>query len=212
MYCDTIMYMKTKVVPFMDIAATYSDLPHRRLVDLRPDGLAEIPAFGRLSYAKSRPDLPIHRHFGCLEFHYRDRGEQHFQVNNEMYLMRGGDLFVTLPDEPHSTGGYPMETGVMYWLVLKVPRKGEGLLGLVREGKQCDFASPARSPDSTLSRNGADEAPLRRNTAIALSARRPFSGRSAYAWQWSGSCWRSSRELTATPKCPPPIAWQKPSR
>jgi AraC-like DNA-binding protein len=47
--------------------------------------------------------------------------------------MRGGDVFVTLPDEPHSTGGYPMETGVMYWLVLKVPRKGEGLLGLVEK-------------------------------------------------------------------------------
>jgi AraC-like DNA-binding protein len=114
----------------MDIVATYSDAPHRRLVDLRPDGLPEFPAFGRLSYTKARPDLPIHRHFGCIEVHYRDRGEQHFQLDAEIYHMRGGDLFLTLPDEPHSTGGYPLETGVMFWWVLRLPQKGQGLLGL----------------------------------------------------------------------------------
>jgi AraC-like DNA-binding protein len=136
MYCDTIMYMSSRRVPFMDIVATYSDAPHRRLVDLRPDGLAELPAFGRLSYTKARPDLPIHRHFGSLEVHYRDRGEQHFQLGEEIHHLQGGDLFLTLPDEPHSSGGYPLETGIMYWFVLRLPPKGKGLLGLpLRESR-----------------------------------------------------------------------------
>jgi AraC-like DNA-binding protein len=122
-------------VPFMDIVANYSDAPHRRLVDLRRDGLAEIPAYGRLCYTRARPDLPIHRHFRCVEIHYRDRGEQCFYLGDRTYRLQGGDLFVTLPDEPHSTGGHAMETGIMYWLVLRLPRKGRGLLGLaVDEG------------------------------------------------------------------------------
>jgi AraC-like DNA-binding protein len=120
-------------VPFSDIVATYSDTPHRRLIDLRKDGLAEVPMFGRLCYAKARPDLPLHRHFGCLEVHFRDRGEQHFQLEDQVYLLNGGDLFITLPDEPHSTGGWPVEVGTMYWLALKVPPKGKGMLGLSRE-------------------------------------------------------------------------------
>lgn len=124
----------------MDIVATYSNMPHRRLLDLRRDGLTEIPAFGRLCYARTRPDLPVHRHFGCIEIHFRDRGEQYFDLGGRAFHLQGGDLFVTQPNEPHSTGGYPMETGIMYWLILRVPKKGKGLLGLApKESAQiCD--------------------------------------------------------------------------
>ncbi len=76
-------------VPFSDVVATYSDTPHRRLIDLCRDGLAEVPMFGRLRYAKARPDLPLHRHFGCLEVHFRDRGEQHFQLEDQVYPLNG---------------------------------------------------------------------------------------------------------------------------
>jgi AraC-like DNA-binding protein len=117
-------------VPYMDIVATYSNMPHRRLLDLRRDGLPEIPAFGRLCYARTRPDLPVHRHFGCIEIHFRDRGEQYFEMGGQTFHLQGGDLFVTQPSKPHSTGGYPMETGIMYWLNLRVPKKDKGLLGL----------------------------------------------------------------------------------
>jgi AraC-like DNA-binding protein len=117
-------------VPFMDMVATYSDTPQRRLIDLRRDGLPEIPALGRLCYTWARPDLPVHRHFGCIEIHYRDRGAQFFQQGGQMHRLQGGELFVTPPDQPHSTGGHPMETGVMYWLILRLPRTGRGLLGL----------------------------------------------------------------------------------
>ena len=120
-------------VPFSDVVARYCDTPNRRLVDLRPDGLAEVPMFGWLCYPKARPDLPIHRHFGCLEVHFRDRGEQRFQLGDQIYLLHGSDLFLTLPDEPHSTGGWPIEVGTMYWFTLKLPPNGKGMLGLSLE-------------------------------------------------------------------------------
>jgi AraC-like DNA-binding protein len=117
-------------VPYIDVVATYIDAPYRRLLDLRPDGLKEITVFGRFNYAEARPDIPIHRHFGVVEICYRDRGEQYFQLGDQMYHMQGGDVFLTLPDEPCSSGGHPTASGVMYWFNLRVPRKGQGMLGL----------------------------------------------------------------------------------
>ncbi len=123
-------------VPYLNVVATYIDAPYRRLLDLRPDGLAEITVFGRFNYADARPDIPVHRHFGCIEICYRDRGEQYFQLGDDLYHMQGGDIFLTLPDETCSSGGYPTAPGIMYWFNLRVPPKGQGLLGLsVKDSK-----------------------------------------------------------------------------
>jgi AraC-like DNA-binding protein len=106
------------------------DLPHRRMFDLRDDGLDEIPILGWQSYSWARPDLPLHRHRRCLEIHYLERGDQVFQVGLKIYHLRGGDLFFTPPNEPHSSGGYPCGPGVLYCLMVRVPNRGQGLLGL----------------------------------------------------------------------------------
>jgi AraC-like DNA-binding protein len=117
-------------VPYTDMVANYMDTPHRRLFDLREDGLSEIPWLGWYFYSSAKPDLPLHRHFGCLEVHFRERGEQIFRVADQLYHLRGGELFVTRPDEPHSSGGYASGPGIMYWLAVKVPKPGRPLLGL----------------------------------------------------------------------------------
>ncbi len=112
------------------IVAQYMDAPHRRMFDLRACGLPEIPLLGWQSYAKARPDLPLHRHPGCLEIHLCERGTQVFQVGDRRYCLNGGDLFLTLPNELHSTGGYPCGPGNIYCLLVKVPKPGGRLLGL----------------------------------------------------------------------------------
>jgi AraC-like DNA-binding protein len=117
-------------VPYLDIVALYADKPHWRLLDLRPDGLKEVVAFGRLSYADARPDIPLHRHTGIIEVHYRHRGEQYWQIGDKVFHQEAGDLFVTLPEEVCSSGGHPVATGIMYWFDVRVPPKGKGMLGL----------------------------------------------------------------------------------
>ena len=114
----------------MDIVAHYQDTSYRRVLDLRPAGLAEVPVLGRYSYTEARPDVPVHRHFGCLEVHYCASGRQVFEVGSERYTLRGGELSVTFPDEPHSTGGEPSEPGTTYWFVLRMPRPRQRVLGL----------------------------------------------------------------------------------
>ncbi len=116
----------------MDIEAQYMDAPHRRVVDLRRDGLTEIPMLGMYSYSRARPDLPVHRHAGGWEICFLERGSQTFEVQEQVYRLRGGDVFLTFPDEPHSTGGSPSEPGVLYWLNLRSPAARQRLLGLPR--------------------------------------------------------------------------------
>jgi AraC-like DNA-binding protein len=120
-------------VPYMDIVANYMDTPERRVLDLRPAGLAQVPMLGVYSYSHARPDLPVHHHTRGLEFCFLARGNQVFEVGGRLYPLRGGDLFVTLPDEPHSTGGAPSEPGVLYWLNLRLPSPSQRLLDLPRD-------------------------------------------------------------------------------
>ena len=111
-------------VPFTDIRVEYMDTPERRVIDLRRDGIKDIPMLGRCSYSHARPDLPAHRHPGVIEVHYLDRGKQFFEVESQEYQLHGGDLFVTRPGELHSTGGRPVEPCVLYWMNLRVPKPG----------------------------------------------------------------------------------------
>lgn len=106
------------------------DTPHRRMLDLRPKGVAEVPALVWQAYPSARPDLPLHRHLGCWEFHLRQRGDQVFQVGEQTYRLVGGDLFATQPGEVHSTGGYPLGPGVMYCMLVRAPLPDRSFLGL----------------------------------------------------------------------------------
>ena len=117
-------------VPYMDIHAEYHDVRERKLIDLRRDGLADFPLLGWSSYLSARPDLPLHHHWGVIEIVYLERGRLSFEVESTRYDLRGGEALVTLPDEPHSTGGHPMEPSVFYWLNLRVPKRGRSLLAL----------------------------------------------------------------------------------
>jgi AraC-like DNA-binding protein len=58
------------------------------------------------------------------------KGRQVYKVGKREYSLAGGDLFVTLPDEPHSTGNRPEEKSVLYWLLLHLPPKQVRLLSL----------------------------------------------------------------------------------
>ena len=49
-------------LPFIDIRAQYMDLPHRRVLDLRPEGLKEIPVLGWYTHSEAKPEVPVHRH------------------------------------------------------------------------------------------------------------------------------------------------------
>ncbi len=102
----------------------------RYILDLSTLGIPEVPLVGRYEYHSAHPGLHTHTHPGTVELCYLARGKQTYRVGGQEYHLRGGDVFVTLPGEPHDTGGQPEDPGILYWTNLRVPRRGGSLLGL----------------------------------------------------------------------------------
>ena len=87
--------------------------------------------FGRYNYANAEDGLAEHSHPGAFEICYLVRGRQTYCIGKHSYHLRGGDVFLTMPDEKHGTGGGPQEKGLLYWMIVLNPSTtGGSLLGL----------------------------------------------------------------------------------
>jgi AraC-like DNA-binding protein len=94
------------------------------MLDLRPLGIPEIPMIGRYHYSRAHIGLAEHAHPGTMEICFLAKGTQLYRMGRRDYVLRGGDIFVTFPDEEHSTGEAPEEKGLLYWMHLILPRRG----------------------------------------------------------------------------------------
>ncbi|RCH53911.1 hypothetical protein DJ568_15340 [Mucilaginibacter hurinus] len=101
----------------------------RTIINFADTGIDHVHLIGRYSYLGVRPQLETHIHPGMIEICYCDKGQQVYEVAGQEYHLKGGDVFVTFPNEPHSTADYPEDKGILYWLQLHVPKKGENFLG-----------------------------------------------------------------------------------
>lgn len=109
----------------------------RVVIAPRRIGIDSISMFGRYNNARADGGLRDHHHAGALEICYLVRGRQTYFVGGESFNLRGGDVFLTLPDERHGTGGRPQEKGLLYWIILRNPSTtGGSLLGLPRGESQ----------------------------------------------------------------------------
>jgi AraC-like DNA-binding protein len=93
-------------------------------------GLDEVPVFGRYEYSSAHPGLTTHAHPHTVEICYLERGCQTYRVRGREYHLVGGDIFVTAPDEPHDTGGYAEDRGILYWVNLRMPQRDRSVLML----------------------------------------------------------------------------------
>mgnify|MGYP000982993686 CR=1 FL=1 len=102
----------------------------RSILDLRRSGLKNVLALGHYNYKTAKERLETHVHSGIVEICYLEKGSQYYKVNHEDYLLRGGDLLITYPGEPHGTSGFPEEKGSLYWMLLKMPAGKDKILNL----------------------------------------------------------------------------------
>jgi AraC-like DNA-binding protein len=101
-------------------------------MELARRSVPQVILLGRYNYTRARPALAEHAHRDAIEICFLVKGRQTYRVGGRDYRLRGGDVFLTFPDEVHSTGQAPEEKGVLYWLILRRPRRGESFLGLPR--------------------------------------------------------------------------------
>lgn len=83
-------------------------------------GVAGLEQLGHYRYTDAQEGLPTHIHEGCAEICLLASGRQRYRLNGQVFQLSGGQQLVTLPGEPHDTGGAPEERGSLYWLVVRL--------------------------------------------------------------------------------------------
>jgi len=122
------------------LARPRTELPSVRV------GVPGLRHFGRYNYSRARAGLAPHAHRGAIEICYLVRGHQTYHAGGRDYRLRGGDVFVTFPDELHSTGGAPEEKGVLYWMLLRPEVVPASFLGLAGASARALTAALRRLP------------------------------------------------------------------
>lgn len=108
----------------------------RRLLTPEQSMLPALPIFG--IHSSNRAGLPLcsHIHSGCLEVVFLISGFQIYEVDGNLFSLSGNDIFVTYPDEPHSSGNFPQSISHIVWFQLDLSSSGP-ILGL--DEIQSDF-------------------------------------------------------------------------
>lgn len=105
-------------------------------VDFHEIGFDDQLFLGRYHHTRATKGLHEHHHPHMMEICYLASGMQVYEVDGQRYVLRGNDVFVTFPDEEHSSGGFPQEKGVLYWLQVRIPRGNEPLLLLPHQATE----------------------------------------------------------------------------
>lgn len=97
------------------------NIQERNIIDFRKTGWKDIIVLGKYNYKRAHKQLPPHSHRQMLEICFCSKGGQIYEVKENLYRLKGGDVFVTYPGEVHSTGDYPEEKGELYWMIIRIP-------------------------------------------------------------------------------------------
>jgi AraC-like DNA-binding protein/quercetin dioxygenase-like cupin family protein len=93
-------------------------------------GIPGVHSLGQYNYVAARAGLPPHKHDGCVEISLLVKGYQTYQVGGRTYHVKGGEQYISLPNEMHDTGSEPQDKGILYWIILDVTRERSKFLFL----------------------------------------------------------------------------------
>lgn len=103
----------------------------RITIFLRNIGINNTNEFGRCYYSSSTSG-PIgnHYHEDSYEICYHITGSQNYCVGNEYFKTNGGEIFITFPNEIHSTGAFFEEKSKFYYFSFNLTPSTRNFLGL----------------------------------------------------------------------------------
>jgi AraC-like DNA-binding protein len=93
-------------------------------------GLLGVREFNKRRFNSPSKPLSPHIHPDAMEIVFLYRGEQTYCVDNKEYHLRGMDLFLTYPNELHSTGVNPEEKSNLYYMIVDTVHNQECFLGI----------------------------------------------------------------------------------
>ena len=90
--------------------------------------LQEVPLIGCLELHQTvKHALPGHLHVGIIEVHFVRTGSLNMWVGarERMYTVRGGQVFLTLPNQLHGGEGGLIKRAAFSWLQIRVPARAD---------------------------------------------------------------------------------------
>lgn len=100
----------------LNIVDEYYWSEHRKTLTPKETGIEALKIFGY--YTNNRADEPLetHIHENCMEIVFLIKGFQMYVVGDNRFNMTGSNVFVTYPNEPHSSGECPQSKCDIIWL------------------------------------------------------------------------------------------------
>lgn len=92
----------------------------REYLDCQALGISDVQTLCFVKNAKYHLPLELHTHPDQFEICYYFVGSQIYIINNQYYRTKGGDIFISFPNETHSTGFYCEEKSVFYYMIFKL--------------------------------------------------------------------------------------------
>lgn len=80
---------------------------------------------GRANFLCAGTPLGEHIHEGMVEIVLMIKGSQVYKLNGQEYGLNSGEAFITLPNELHSSGDYPEDKSLIYYIIVNL--KSEAL-------------------------------------------------------------------------------------
>lgn len=75
---------------------------------------------GKVHHIAAHIPLEEHIHYGAIELSYFVKGEQIYTLGDTSYTIKSGEVFMTFPDERHSSGHYPKDKSQFYYLIVSI--------------------------------------------------------------------------------------------
>ena len=105
----------------------YCWTPQRKILTTAETRIPFLTTFGIQASTRAQSPLPLHTHPDCLEIVFLTKGFQCYEVQNQIFTLSGGDIFVTYPGELHSTGSYPESISNIIWFRIDMSASGSFL-------------------------------------------------------------------------------------
>lgn len=104
-----------------DVIELKDDYQYSKHIHILVSEQLRIPSlitFGKQTRTSATESLPPHYHNNCFEFVYISTGSAIFSIDDKNYSLSGGDVFVSIPNQVHSTDSMPISVCEMYWFQL----------------------------------------------------------------------------------------------
>lgn len=87
----------------------------RTVIYLHNLGIPNTNEFGKCEFLRAKPPMGTHAHENSFEVCYHVRGRQMYYVADEAYETKGGQIFITFPNEVHDSSSFIEEKSTFFY-------------------------------------------------------------------------------------------------